>query len=199
MIRRGAEPEDAALRLNATGRNYFLWLLAKIHISEHDENRLLMEILFERRFYWSVSNDDNRAQEGLDLRDEFERETGWPISEYKEVGLNIPCSVLEMLVGLARAIEDNVMYDPKYGDRTHIWFWEMIENLGLDKCTDSEIEWNDRFGVIFIDRTLENWLDRDFREDGFGSPFPLNKPETDQRNVEIWYQAMSFLDENYEF
>ena len=157
-----------------------------------------MTILFDRKYDCFVENDDNRLENGLYLRYTFEEETGYPISEYKEVGLNIPCSVLEMLVGLAMSIETDIMYDPDLGDRTAYWFWMMITNLGLEKATDEEIGLNLRFGIAYIDHILDTWLDRTFEYNGTGSPFPLKYPLEDQRKVEIWYQAMAYLDENFD-
>jgi hypothetical protein len=190
---------DAALRLNATGHNYYIWLLDKIRIREHPENRMMCEYLFDYPFKWSVDNDVNRAKDGMLLREQFEEETGYPISEYKEVGLNVPCSVLEMLIGLAQAIEDNVMYDPDFGNRLHMWFWIMVDNVGLTKATDDEIEFGSRFGVPYMDYILDNWLERRFEFDGTGSIFPLKLAENDQRSVELWYQCLAYLGENYRF
>lgn len=192
--------ENQELRLNATGRNYYVWLMDKIHIREHSENTEMVAVLFDREYLWFLENDDNRAEEGLDLRDQYEQETGYPISEYKEIGLNIPCSVLEMLIGLAQAIENNVMYDPERGNRTHIWFWEMVRNLGLDKATDDEILGRGRFGVAYIDGILDRWLAREFDSDGVGSPFPLSNCGDfvkNQRETELWFQAMNYLNERY--
>lgn len=189
--------DDQVLRMNASGLNYYRWLLSKIDIQHHEDYRTLMTILFDRVYDCFVDNDGNRKETGLYLRYVFEDETGYPISEYKEVGLNVPCSVLEMLIGLAISIENDIMYDPEFGDRTAMWFWMMLENLGLDKATDEEIGFDLRFGVPYIDHILDTWLGRKFDYDGTGSPFPLKNPQEDQRNVEIWYQAMAYLDENF--
>ncbi len=190
---------EASLRLNATGHNYYIWLLDKIRIREHNENRMMCEYLFDYPFRWSVENDSNRAKDGILLREQFEEETGWPISEYKEIGLNVPCSVLEMLIALAQAIENNIMYDPDFGDRTHMWFWIMVDNLGLTKATDDEIEFGSRFGVPYMDYILDNWLERRFESDGFGSLFPLNGEKCDQRNQEIWYQSLAYFGRFFDF
>ena len=190
--------DDQVLRMNASGLNYYRWLLSKIDIFKHEEHRTLVSVLFDRVYDCFIANDSNRKETGLYLRYVFEEETGYPISEYKEVGLNVPCSVLEMLVGLAMSIENDIMYDPEIGDRTAEWFWMMIYNLGLHKATNEEIGLDFRFGIAYIDHILNTWLDRTFDYDGTGSPFPLENPHEDQRKVEIWYQAMAYLDENFD-
>ena len=190
--------DDQVSRMNASGLNYYRWLLSKINISNHEEHRTLLSILFDREYFCLVDHDENRKESGLYLRYLFEEETGYPISEYKEVGLNVPCSVLEMLIGFAMNIENDIMYDPDFGDRTSEWFWMMLYNLGLDKATNEEIGFNFRFGMAYIDHILDVWLDRSFDYDGTGSPFPLENPQEDQREVEIWYQAMAYLDEHFD-
>lgn len=188
MGRRGLDGQ--ALRMNASGRNYYLWLLDKIHIRDHPHHEMMVEYLYDYPYRWRVEDDRNRAVDGMELRDRFEMETGWPISEYKEVGLNVPCSVLEMLVGLAMRIEDDIMYDPEHGERTHIWFWMMAENLGLTKATDDEIEFGDRFGVPYLDYLLDSWMSGNVQK---AEIFPQKVGKNHQKVEGIWQKTMNFL------
>lgn len=187
--------DDQVARLNASGYNYYLWLLGKIKLHEQEQYRKLVDQLFDTEFFWVLDYDSNRASNGLYLRYLFEMETGYPISEYKEVGLNVPCSVLEALIALAMDIENKIMYEADLGDRTDIWFWMMLDNLSLSKATNDQFEFDGIFGPVHVDCVLSNWLERSFNFDGTGSPFPLKNASEDQRNVDIWGQVSAYFNE----
>lgn len=82
------------------------------------------------------------------------------------------------------------------GDKTYAeyYFWKLIENLGLNKCTDDK--WYTINGDFFVEDAVCRVNDRLFGADGSGGLFPLRKPSRDQRGVEIWYQMQSWLLEN---
>lgn len=163
---------------------YYDWLLDKIEYDDYCFDTIL-EILFNTPFTWSIANDDNRAMDGIVLRSIFMSEEGWNTEPYK----NHECSVLEMMIALAMRIENDIMWDGE-DDRTAQWFWEMIRNLKLDEDSLP--------GYIY--GVLNRFLNRQYDENGHGGLFPLNKNAgCDQRNTEIWYQAQSYLMENYSF
>ena len=85
------------------------------------------------RHQTTIDNDINRADDGKHLRYEFASERSY--SNYYPID-NRPCSVLEMLIALAIRINDEIMWNPDYGDKTAAWFWEMIDNLGLGNLDD---------------------------------------------------------------
>lgn len=160
---------------------YLEWLFNIIKLDEQAfDYSLLMEQLFETEFEWSVENDDNRAKDGEALRNEYGYRFGGP------------CSVLEMMIGLARRIETDIMGDPNDVDHTDFWFWKMVENLGLLVYSDRNFKYD---SVNYIIRRL---IERKYKADGNGGLFPLKYPEEDQRNVEIWFQMCEWLNENYE-
>ena len=146
----------------------------------------VMRQLYSTKFYWTVPNDDNRGLDGLRLRERY----GYTTAR------NHPCSLLEMLIALSERCEDDIMYDPKEGDRSVDWFWMMMRNLGLNKFRDSSFEdaWNTNHVTFITDRLM----DRDYSENGVGGLFPLKHPNKDQRDVEIWYQLSAYLMENYD-
>lgn len=179
---------------------YFSWLYSLIGDQRHDYKKLCKE-LHEKKFRWSIHNDDNRLEDGLDLRDLFFEEKKLDES-HVEVAywLRADCSVFEVLVALARRIND-LMYDLSHQeDHTSKWFLEMITNLRLNRFTDN-FDRDERFPPQFeaeINEKLEVWLDRAYGSDGYGGLFPLKKRHSkDQSRVEIWYQMMAWLDENY--
>lgn len=170
------------------GVNYLNWL-SEIAIPDADQRDLYQKLLlglYSEDFYWSVKNDGNRAGDGENLRWIFEDETGL-ICEKEG-----PCSVLEMLVALARDCENEIMYDPDEGDRTGIWFWEMIENLGLGEMDDWCFDL-DQFDVV-----MRRFLDRKYGADGDGGPFYICGFRGDMRRIELWYQLNFYMKNRYE-
>lgn len=175
----------ASLNNTAIVSRYFEWLCDKINARE-GYSKLLWK-LHSLQFRWSISNDDNRAIDGKILRDKFANDCG--IADYS--ALNGPCSVLEMLVGLAIRCENDIMNIWENGDNTAFWFWQMIENCGLFEATD------DNFDDILVEVTIDSILDREYNSSGIGGFFPLKNAQEDQREVEIWYQMSFWLEENY--
>lgn len=170
--------------------DYFYWLCGIIHADDPDCSFFyLMEQLFNHEFYWSVYNDDNRASDGELLRDDFLSQSGYSDSD----AIGGPCTVLEMLVALACRIDEEIMWKPNE-NRTVVWFWEMIENLGLDGYDDDHVCPGDAQMIHYI---LDRWLSRKFRSDGVGSIFPLRGSSEDLRKVEIWYQMNFYFLHKY--
>lgn len=181
---------------------YYEWLLDIIGVDkggEYDNYRLLLKELHAIEFYVlpniskSVRNDINRAKDGEELRSEFASE--YYDGKYGDRGYSTiidilnshPCSMLEMMVALARRYEEDFMSDPRYGDRTTFWFWEMIRNLGLDVCTD------EHFDSIYVDDIIRNVLDRKYRRNGKGGLFYIPNTTKDLRKVELWYQMCWYM------
>lgn len=149
----------------------------------------LLYHLHNTTFRYSMLMDENRAEDGKDLRYRF------AISEcYDESPelildcLDGPCSVLEMMVALSIRCEETIMDDTDYGDRTRQWFWDMIINLGLGSMTD------DRFDVRFVDEVLNRFLDREYEPNGVGGLIMIINCDVDLRTIEIWRQLCLYLD-----
>lgn len=166
---------------------YFSWLIDLIDIDETGRQYWFLTMtLYNKEFYWVIDRDANRAEDGKALRKKFKEDISFDDYDIIEG----PCSVLEMLIALAARFDGNGSID--YDDRVNISenFWEMIVNLGLDMYDDGY------FNEDEVDNILTIWMDRDFKYDGYGSIFPLDNPQTDQRQVEIWYQMQSYIQEN---
>lgn len=173
---------------------YFRWLYSMIGaVTDGNPNHshwILAEQLHKRNFKWLVPNDDNRAVDGIFLRDEFCDVIGnWgecqrPIAK---------CSMLEMLIALARkaAFESDGL---DIGDGTGGWFWRMLDNLDIKKYTDevySELE-----ATETVSDAISDVIYRRYGPDGRGGLFPLERPVEDQRKTELWYQFSAYLLEN---
>lgn len=164
---------------------YFKWLLELIDC-DADTYGYLMVALFKKEFYWTINADENRAEDGKLLRELFLSEK--KLTD-KDSELSGPCSVLEMMVALARRWQSDLVSDDGSYDGFEVNFWEMIENLGLKDCT------NAKFVPENVDEKLNILLDRDYFEDGRGSLFLVQNHKVDQKLVEIWYQLQGYLNE----
>ena len=172
---------------------YFLWLYHQIGVlSDSDPNRshqLLAEQLHRTPFRWSIPNDDNRGLDGADLRERFADEFAIDVREPWAQG---PCSMLEMLISLAERM-DHAASGLGLEDSAEGWFWRLLENADLAGATDAE--YLDREGHTrkSVEYTLDRILSRLYRYDGDGGLFPLQDQQSDQREVEVWYQMNAYL------
>ena len=101
--------------------------------------------------------------------------------------LDDPCSVLEMMIALAIRIEETMMDDPRYGDRTNQWFWLMMSNLGLKYMTD------DVFDKVKANDIIYTFLERQYSPDGKGGLFYIRNCEEDLTQIEIGTQVNWYL------
>lgn len=171
---------------------YFEWLYS-LTSGKRKSNivsfRKLLTRLHDTDFRYSILRDQNRAEDGVDLRYRFARHHPSNIPTNDIVAfLDGPCSVLEMMVALAIRCEENIMDDPSMGDRTAQWFEIMLVNLGLGSMTDN------RYDRQFVDSAINRFLDREYEPDGRGGLFRVRNCDIDMRTVEIWIQLCRFLD-----
>jgi hypothetical protein len=150
--------------------------------------------LFAKDFTWTLPEDAARAAAGKKLRDAFIKRYLKADDDILSV-LDGPCSILEMLIGLAVEIEaftiseKNHDYEGRYVKAT---FNELINNLRLNRLAKDEA------GHILNDTLLNSWLERTYSRYGDGGLFPIKwKNCPDQRIRPIWDQALSYLGENY--
>lgn len=170
---------------------YFEWLIdltCKDRFASDISYRKLLTHLHEIEFTYSISKDQNRAKDGIDLRYRFALTQGYEHSYgYVMDCLEGPCSVLEMMVALSIRCEE-FMDDPDIGDRTKQWFWGMLGSLGIGYMNDS------RFDEQIVDDAVITFLNREYEPDGRGGLFTIYNCPTDLRDVEIWYQLCWYLD-----
>lgn len=166
---------------------YFEWLCELVNdgrFSKHISYRKLLMQLHNTEFTWFIPNDDNRADDGIQLRRRFSLVRGdMSLSNY----ILGPCSVLEMMAALAIRCEETIMDDAQIGDRTGQWFWGMIHNMGLTPMTDSNYDRN------FVKDVVTRFLNREYEPNGRGGLFTIKHCDQDLRAVEIWYQLTWYL------
>lgn len=168
-------------------KRYFDWLCDQV---EADDYTRLAEYLHSVTFEYSISLDGNRAEDGTDLRYRFgEVQRIDDVIIAGTLDRRKPCSVLEMMVALAIRCEEHIMGDPDLGDRTGLWFKNMLKSLGIDYMTNSS------FDQILAERIINRMLDRKYNRNGEGGLFTVNHRCSDLRTAEIWDQMNWYLDE----
>lgn len=162
---------------------YFNWLVSMVepvsNINPRRTHTLLLEQMFKKDFTWFVSNDDNRVEDGKELRNEF-------LDSYQvdDIWRNAECSVLEMMIGLSRRLSF------EGGGEADIWFWKLVDNLGLHQYSD---DYYSDWIAEKVEIALDIMIDREYDHDGNGGLFPLHNTNADQREIEIWYQMSYYL------
>lgn len=133
-------------------------------------------------YYYSADND--RAKDGLYLRSLYFQETG------NELNMDLgECRLLEMMIGLARRCEADIMYNNFLGNRTGQWFWEMIASLKLGQMTDAY------YDEEYVEMRISNFLNRRYKINGEGGLFTVEHIIEDMRKISIWKQMNLYLNE----
>jgi hypothetical protein len=163
---------------------YFNWLCAKVIDPWSKTYRDLLIILHKTEFSWVVNMDENRALDGVELREDFLNESlvdtdfAWEAS---------PCSMLEFFIGFAKRANFQVNRSVRE------WFWEFMYNLHLDEyrhiTSDQE--------VIEIENILSTLIWRQYESNGSGGMFPIARAEHDERCTEIWYQFCDYVKDQH--
>ena len=161
---------------------YFKWLCSPLERRRDVTlDWQMLKIMHDTPFEYFVPNDQNRALDGRQLREEF-------FVQYPEMSnlhgvedwLGLECSVLEMLLALA----DRASYQS--GVRPTTWFQMFLNNMGLPGSPTK------------VRQALRRLNKRAYSWDGSGGGlFPLRFPLEDQTTVEIWYQMSAYIIENH--
>lgn len=166
--------------MRSNEEKYFKYLVNRISDNGQWRGRSyiqLLQYLASKSFYALMRLDENREGWGLYLRTNV---------DYDIQG---PCSMLEMLIGLASRIEEVHLYDWDIGDQTPVWFWTMIQNLGLINQTDA------RFNYRKVDDIVCRFLNREYAPNGKGGLFVIEDDTVDLRDLTIWQQVQEWLRE----
>lgn len=148
----------------------------------------LLRCLHNTRFTARMLLDEDREEDGSDLRNMFKKEFGYDSPNIQSKFLDTrPCSILEMMVALCIRCEDHIMDDPSIGDRTSKWFWDMVESLGLSGMRDTN------FDEAYTARVLARFNNREYFKNGRGGLFMSNDPNVNMLDMDIWYQMCYYL------
>lgn len=176
-------------KINEDYLNWMYSIVADKKLQRHSSYRKLLSRLHAIDFSYSMNMDGNRAADGENLRYRFGDDVGIEPAIVSTFLDDKPCSVLEMMVALSIRCEEHIMGDQDIGDRTGLWFWGMIENLGLISMTDTA------FNKKKVDDAIDILLNREYEPNGRGGLFTVKNHRDNLREVEIWYQLMWYLNE----
>lgn len=181
---------------NQIRNDYANWLigLAYTWCFQHGSYKKLMEYLYFHDFVSAYANDDNRIQDGIEMRFRFTESFTQTNYTYHDVYkyLTHNCNILEVMIALAQRCEDHIMGDPDAGDQSGVWFWGMITNMHLEGMTD------DNFDISLVERRVTGMLNHNYKKNGDGGLFSVRNPNIDMRTAEIWYQMNWHLGEIYD-
>ena len=174
---------------NDIQNEYFDWMVHLVSIESIDISKYskLLKELHRYEFTYIIPMDNNRYQDGINLRYRFLYLHD--LTDFQYLFDPYPCSVLEMMVALALKCEENILSDPDYGDRTAWWFWDMVHSLGLSDMT------NDIWDEKYVDQVIERFLERKYKRNGDGGLFIVRRKDIDMRKEEIWYQLCWHINE----
>lgn len=162
---------------------YFRWLCSKVLRKSTRSYLELLRILFRTEYVWSVPLDRNRAADGIELREDFARETNTERDPFLE---SQPCSLLEFFIAFAGRASFQT------NSPVRAWFWSFMENLHLDQFR--QVTDPDR---VIIDEILTTFMDRTYDSHGYGGMFPMTRVDRDQSEIEIWWQFCDYVQENH--
>lgn len=175
--------------------NYLEWLRGLVDGWSPDHD-IFFDVLWGTEFIVEHPDDWNRVDDGLLLRQYFCIETAHP-----DLGLVGPCSVLELLIGLAKRLNE-ATYDYEKPNQIAHWFWVMIENLGFQRAELCNLE---VLGTYELNVTLSRFMERKYQKNGSeGGLFPISGKSvtcstvTNGQDVtSLWQQMQNYLMEIY--
>jgi len=175
---------------NRIESDYFVWMYDMMCNGIEDRSYFeLFNYLNMVEFVPIIPMDENRAEDGRNLRYRYAYEANLASHDILEAFGGKPCSVLEMMIALSIRCEEAIMQNSDYGDRTSEWFWEMMKSLGLLYMDDSCFNMSEVGHILYI------FMNRLYKKNGQGGLFTIHDPRKDMRKHEIWYQMCFYLDE----
>lgn len=177
-----------ARKLN-TDEDYFEWLKQFVIINQFPSYNKLCKELHSMPFIFYLDMDEKRKDDGEYLRYRYaisRADRGLKLYLNDAIG---PCTVFEMMVALSIKLEENIMSDTRYGDRTSQWFFCMVTSLGLGYMNDDNFDKDKVFDIV------RTFIHRDYQKNGKGGLFTLRHCVYDLRDVDIWCQSQWWLEE----
>jgi hypothetical protein len=165
--------------------DYLRWLEPQLRDEHGNPDKTywdLLNVMWEREFGWVMEMDQNRMQDGLDLRVEFAREHRIHPDAMDPLG---PCTFLEVLIGLSRRLAFIA------GGQAPGWAWQLLGNLEFHRMSDPISQPKHRR----IEEIMTSVIERRYLPDGTGGFFPLAWPDDDQTKIELWYQLNAYVGE----
>ena len=174
---------------------YYAYICNWLHmnIDPYRHFTKVIKLLFNEPFRLGINPpkfEENRLEDGFRLVEEFAASKEG--QKFSVIPFDRPVSILEVLIILAKDIENEVMHDPDIGDRSALWFWIMFRNIGLGQCVD------ERYSEAYAKSLLDIFINRFYRPDGSnGGAFPCPGEHCDMRKLDLWAQATTYLNKNF--
>lgn len=159
---------------------------------EDDRHWRLARYLHSLPFDWKLDRDENRMYDGLDMRKEFEEDTGDTAYVNDEWGVD-SCTMLEFFVGFAHRLSRDMFTEIDCQGLVSA----MLDNLGMWEYDDIKMCDEDMVPTTYFDEIMDDLSHNRYSADGEGGLFPLKEPFDDMRKVEMWRQASWWYNENY--
>lgn len=171
---------------------YFEWLVERIKGKYYEE---LLEKLYSLPFVVDEHDrDHSRMVDGAKLREDYKKSNRRLVASGRVAFPREACTFLEMLIALAYRLDDDVMYEVKFGDRTVDWFWIFIENMQMSDATNEH--WNLHWDRYVTNR-YRKIMKHTYGRDGSGGMFIVKeRPDDDMRDIDIWRQMMWWCSES---
>lgn len=176
---------------------YFQWLCneAFTEKAQRRDYEGCLRVLHDIPFYWTIWSDENRAGDALSFRQyeflNYQRDLDSLDQVWLGNWATASPSVLEVLLGMARRwhfyFEGNVAF----------YFCHMFRNLELDRYPGKYLVGQSQEGIRI---RIDDWLSRQFKPDGTGSPFPVQHAldVVDMTKLEIWAQMNAYSAEHFQ-
>lgn len=132
--------------------------------------------------------DECQLKNGVRLRSIFADDNGLDLKAVRLVIFG-SASTLEVMISLCMTMEDDILTNPYYGDRTSKWFTCMLDSLGLSSQTDSN------YNPDYVARVLSNLATRSYSKNGSGGLFTTSRDDVDMRKLTLWDQACVFMND----
>jgi hypothetical protein len=169
---------------------YLVWLYRLVADPAIESRELtyweLFRQLYEKQFVWIISRDDNRIEDGKQLRLEFLSSEGLTRRDVDPNWIELGCSVLELMI----AMSYRLVFETDPDGQPAYWFWKLAENIGIGGFNDAS-----GYEHCDVDEILNRVIFRQYEPDGTGGFFPLKDPRADQRSIELWYQLNAYVRE----
>lgn len=165
-------------------QEYFEYLVNLIN-PDHAPYLKLLEQLYSTDYIIVKDDDNNRAEDGKNLR------LDWLYEHNRKEDNDIwfaqfkACSVLEMMVALAIRMDENIMWNGF--NRTSIWFSDMILSMGLEQYTDYN------YDPESISTIVNAMMYYNIESNGQGGLFISPYNDTDMRDYSLWYQMQIYI------
>ena len=179
-------------------KDYLCWLMNQCQLEAEgsDGYLYLCEILLDTYFLSLIEFDENRAEEGRSLRDEWAEAEGGDISDIDLVPYT--CNMLELILVMARRMAYEMM-DSQYEAGIGKWVMEILENAGLATFRNDFFETDPEYHRNRIKSILKDIIYRRYLHTGDGGFFPAKYyTEKDYRRMELLTQMNNYLAENYD-